>query len=585
MHPRHLALLLATLTAGLVATSVPQAAAQPCSDPGAFCLGSLDGTLGLRYDAVDSRGLAGLAVAFAGDLNGDGFDDLAIAEPGADGGAGAVYLIYGRAGPFGTRESLVSLAEGEGTRFSAPPGVAGLGWSLARVGDLDGDGLDDLAIGAPGSDGGAGRVIIIFGREGGFPASQSLADPTLRTLTLRGAGPTDGAGEAVSSAGDLNADGHADLAIGAPGAGVGGVVYVLYGRGDGGFGESLTLGAWPLGTGLTLVGGLGQGVGASVAGAPAGRDGDANGDGFDDLLLGAPLAAPAGRVRAGRAYLVFGGPGVGSGVGRVDLQSMPATAGVRFDGLEENLRVGMEVAFLGDLNADGRADMGLFSSVAGPSGSLRGRGWVRFGRAPGDGFDPVEALWVDDATRGFEVRAERTASRQFGSAAAAVGDFDGDGVDDALIGSRNASFTGLSEAGRGFLLRGAASWPDRLELGTAEDRWVGIDGDTRRQYAGASVAGLGDFNGDGLDDIVLGGPGLGRDGDGPGAVYVVFGGALGPPACPADIDRDGVLTVLDFLAYQNLFAAGDVRADLDGDGALTLLDFLAYQNLFAAGCP
>jgi glycosylphosphatidylinositol phospholipase D len=71
----------------------------------------------------------------------------------------------------------------------------------------------------------------------------------------------------------------------------------------------------------------------------------------------------------------------------------------------------------------------------------------------------------------------------------------------------------------------------------------------------------------------------------PGAVYVVFGGAGGGPACPADVDRDGALTVFDFLAYANLFDDADLRADLDGDGELTLFDFLAYQTLFDVGCP
>ncbi|MCW5757089.1 MAG: hypothetical protein KIT54_07635 [Phycisphaeraceae bacterium] len=91
---------------------------------------------------------------------------------------------------------------------------------------------------------------------------------------------------------------------------------------------------------------------------------------------------------------------------------------------------------------------------------------------------------------------------------------------------------------------------------------------------------------------------------GPGGDLLVFGqafvGSVGSPgvaldagllacmtgsACRADIDGDGQLTIFDFLAFQNLFAAGDMRADFDGDGELTLFDFLAFQNEFAAGCP
>jgi hypothetical protein len=57
------------------------------------------------------------------------------------------------------------------------------------------------------------------------------------------------------------------------------------------------------------------------------------------------------------------------------------------------------------------------------------------------------------------------------------------------------------------------------------------------------------------------------------------------PPCPADLDGDGVLTLFDFLTFQNLFDAGDPAADFDGDGALTIFDFLAFQNAFDAGCP
>ena len=82
---------------------------------------------------------------------------------------------------------------------------------------------------------------------------------------------------------------------------------------------------------------------------------------------------------------------------------------------------------------------------------------------------------------------------------------------------------------------------------------------------------------------------------GEGVVSMAVGGGLelssgfwaagGAIACPADLDGDGVLTIFDFLRFQNLFDSGDPRADFDGDGMLTLLDFLAFQNEFAAGCP
>ncbi|NRA58132.1 MAG: FG-GAP repeat protein, partial [Phycisphaerales bacterium] len=112
-----------------------------------------------------------------------------------------------------------------------------------------------------------------------------------------------------------------------------------------------------------------------------------------------------------------------------------------------------------------------------------------------------------------------------------------------------------------------------------------LDGVADDDASGWSVAPAGDVNGDGIDDLIVGAnaadPGGRRSA---GTAYVVFGRDLSG-GCPADLDGDGTLSIFDFLAFQNLFDAGDPIADFDGDGRLTLFDFLAFQNAFDAGCP
>ncbi|MEQ8874781.1 MAG: integrin alpha [Phycisphaerales bacterium] len=554
--------LIFSVLASLAAPALALAQA-PCADPMAICLPDLDGTTGVRFDGTDTLGQTGASVAFAGDLNGDGIDDLAIGEPdagGGDGGPGAIYLVYGRAMPFAPRASLESLPPGVATRVTPPDGVVGLGFYLAAIGDLDGDGYDDLAIGCYDRTEAIGRAYVLFGRQGGFPANVRLDDPGVRTLALASGSPLAVAAVAVAPAGDFNHDGSPDLALGAPNAGVGGEAYVLWGRevpgGSEPFPPSLTLGSWPASVGLTLRGGAGQYAGSSLAGAPVGMTADANGDGVDDLLVAAPRTEPAGRDGAGRVYLVFGSPSHGLGSPSIDLPALPLDAGARFDALEE--RTGMFPRFLGDLNGDGRDDFGLFSPAYGPSGSVDGRAWIRFGRPPHDGFWPIEPLWIPDASRGTEISANFAGTRYFGTSAAAIGDFDGDGLDDAIVGAALTSYSDpwLVEPGRAFILRGARSWPALFDLGSRRDLYIPIDYDVWGQNVGWSVDGLGDFNGDGLNDLTLGGPGRRGSGGEPGSAFVVFGGDAGGPGCPADVDRDGVLTVFDFLAFQDAFAAG-----------------------------
>ncbi len=214
------------------------------------------------------------SVAGAGDVNGDGLDDVLIGAPGDD--AGAAYLVQG---PI-TADLFLSGADATLTGELSGDWA---GLSVAGAGDVDADGLDDLLIGAPYASSNDGRVYVVLGAVTG---EVSLAGAHGRFS----GGGTEGAGQAVSSAGDVDADGRADVLIGAPN---GGATYLLLGPASGG---------GPLSASYLVSSSAKSGGSFGTAVSSAG---DVDGDGRDDVIIGAPFENSSGSY-AGAAYLLSG---------------------------------------------------------------------------------------------------------------------------------------------------------------------------------------------------------------------------------------------------------------------------------------
>ncbi len=292
-------------------------------------LENLDGNNGFIIPGIDQFDNLGRSVSNAGDINGDGIEDFIVGAPYADAGyysysnEGEVYVVFGKTEGFDAELDLTTLDGSNGFIVSGIDPDGNLGSSVSSVGDINGDGIDDLILGASG----AGEIIydygfeysdrrgeayVIFGKTESFEAELDLNTLNGNNgFTVSGLDQFDNLGRAVSSAGDFNGDGFDDLLVSAPNAGSNnpyggsngeGEVYILFGSSDG-FGADIDLNALDADDGF-IIRGLDNfdNLGVSVSSA-----GDVNGDGLDDILVGAPNAGSTSSYSSeGEAYIIFG---------------------------------------------------------------------------------------------------------------------------------------------------------------------------------------------------------------------------------------------------------------------------------------
>ena len=283
--------------------------------------------------------------ASAGDFNGDGIGDLVVGE------TDAAYVILGR------RDfRAVDLGDpGAGVLRILGEGQESLGARVAGVGDVNADGLADVAVGY------LGGAVVVFGRrdisrtvDAGAPGSGSYDIGEATT------DPPDSLGDALAGVGDVNGDGRADIAVAASNASAGGqrragVVAIYYGKAD----EAAQAYPPPPGQGMRILGaGNDDRAGYSVAGP-----GDLDGDGRPEIVVGAFLAGGLGRVDAGATYRVS--PPAGGG--DVHLASLGASVR-RWVGARAQEQSGYAVD-AADVDGDGTREIVIGAGFA----SYRGR--------------------------------------------------------------------------------------------------------------------------------------------------------------------------------------------------------------------
>lgn len=473
------------------------------------------------------------------------------------------------------------------------------------VGDVNGDGIADLVIGAPGK----ARVYVVFGTRHGFPDPLPLSsiDGTNGFVLT---GPSDVFGTTVALA-DINQDGQTDIVIAGPSASNWiGAIYVVFGGSTQKNGTAWTSCTYasPCSVNAAFLNGGGTAVnGFELDGDPAESNaagyvftgvslavGDVNGDNITDIVIGAPAATTGGHNGAGAIYVVFGGATKKDGTAWAVSQTLNAallngTNGAEFDGGAADAGagnyyagVGNSVA-VGDFTGDNIADI----LVGGGGGGFRYYavfGYLGAWSGPPTVFTTGSGVSPLDGTHGFELTGG-------GGHQALIADLNADGIGDIFV----ASCCGQGDVLFGHSGAWAAAQPFAVHAPwtlSGSDGFVLLNsGIYQFNSTGPNVA-AGDVNGDGVSDIIIGNYTAGSNNA--GAAFVVFGtkcGGTWVTPCPATITNSAALlngtTGAEFdgtsgTPYGDLAGTSVATGDINGDGIADLMVGGPYSSLSGA---
>jgi len=418
----------------------------------------------------------GRSVSSAGDVNSDGYDDVIVGADGYNSFTGRAYIYYGGAS-MNSVADIILTGELTGHNF---------GYSVSGAGDVNNDGFSDVVVGAYAAGGYTGKAYIYYGGS----SMNNIAD-----VTMAGENSFNDFGYSVSGAGDVNGDGYKDVIIGAYGFNSGfGRTYIYYG------GAAMDNAADV----IMIGGGLGDYFGVSVSNA-----GDVNDDGYSDVIIG----SYGYNSFTGRAYIYYGGI------------SMDPFADVTMTGESTNNQFGYSVSDAGDVNGDGFADVYVGAWAYSTS---KGRAYLYYGGANMNNV--VDIFMTGDTTLNY-----------FGYSVSGGGDVNGDGFADMIVGA----FGYNSSTGRAYVYTNTLRGKDISDLI--------MTGENVGDYFGESISNAGDVNGDGYDDVIAGAFGYNSR---TGRAYIYYGGII------MDNIPDVILTGESTSQFGfSVSSAGDVNGD------------------------
>jgi len=462
-------------------------------------------------------GSLGNSVAGAGDVNGDGYADVIVGARGYDNGEaneGRAFVYHG---------SASGLSEAANWTAESNQAYAYLGNSVSTAGDVNGDGYADVIVGAYYYDNGEqyeGMAFVYLGHSGGLSTAPDWTKESNQADAYLG--------YSVSTAGDVNGDGYADVIIGA----------LHYSNNE--IGEGRVFVYLGSGSGLSSTANWtkeGNQKDASFGYSAAGA-GDVNGDGYADVIVGAHLY-DNGEENEGMAFVYYGSTSGFSPTADWTAGSNQAGAGF-----------GWSVATAGDVNGDGYADVIVGAHSYDNGEDDEGRAFVYLGSAEGLSATPN---WTAESDQAYA---------SFGNSVATAGDVNGDGYADIIVGA--PSYGNLQE-GRAFVYHGSSSGPSLTA------NWIRESGDAHSDF-GNSVATAGDVNGDGYSDVIVSAPWYDNSEKDEGMVFVYHGSA------------DGLSPMWNWSAEGNqesaLFGYSVATAgDVNGDGyADVIIGAHSYDN-------
>ena len=469
---------------------------------GSFNLSSLDGSNGFIIPQINSGDSNEIAVNNAGDINNDGIDDFVIgastADPNANNSSGETYVVFG-ANNIGSSGSfnLATLNGSNGFIINGIDTGDRSGRSVSNVGDINGDNIDDLLIGAPAADpngNNAGEAYIVFGgsnvgSSGEFELSSLNGS---NGFILEGDAAGNFQGFSASNAGDVNNDGFADIIVGAskadPNGNNSGKSYVGFGSANVGASGAISVSNLNGTNGFTIEGvGTGDLSGRSVSNA-----GDVNGDGIDDLIVGAPNGDPNGN-NSGETYVIFGSNNLGNS-GTIHLANLEGTNSFVINGISGGDFSGRSVSNAGDLDGDGIDDLiiGATRSETSTSGGA-GESYVVLGSTNIGSSGSLELSNLN-GDNGFRIEGIDLTT---GYSVSSAGDVNDDGTADIIIGAFDADANGNADAGQSYVIFGIPP-----VVGGDCDPTGGDD-----DLTGCATSGNDTVNGLGGNDTIAGGDG------------------------------------------------------------------------------